>query len=132
MEFKESKIYNNVFVSPDGTIRKGERVLTPTDNNKVHINNENIFISILVVDAFIMEYSEVQKKGLKFWHKDGNKKNNSVENLQLVTQQELNKLLYENRSKVIAFRVKLKNYSKQFRRDVDNFIKNYDPSKLKD
>lgn len=131
MEFTQSNIYNNVFVSKNGEVKKDKRLLIPLDN-KVQINKERIHVCKLVVDTFIKSLEEIQKEGLFIWHIDTNKANNSIDNLKLVTQKELNKLQYENRTKPFSFRVKLKHYSKQFRKDVDNFIKNYDPTKSKE
>lgn len=90
--FKSIKNYDGYEISNLGRVRKGNKILAPTDNGNgyliigLHKNNKrtNCYIHRLVATHFIREPKDNEVVN----HKDFNTKNNNINNLEWVTQKE--------------------------------------------
>ena len=91
MKWKTIKGFENYEISNTGLIRKGEQILSPFNNSgylRIQLINgdkkEKILMHRLVANAFIPNDNE----DLQINHKDLDKKNNNVDNLEWVTGSE--------------------------------------------
>jgi len=100
-EFEQMKT-KNYFVSNFGRIKNKERILKPIIDNNGYYNVNNKSIHIIVAKNFIENPNNYKVVN----HKDGNKLNNNVDNLEWVTQQmncihAINNQLRKNIKKVV-------------------------------